>query len=253
MKDIAASRIRFKSPPLVELVLGAQFEKPFLSPEVVYQLYRDYFGSKFPTIQEREIVPTTIEKLDKETILSVPGHFQARKLFVNRANDELIQLQPDKFLYNWRRSKEGDTYPHFESVYSTFKDNLDLILKIAPNERINQLEITYVDHIEHPDFKIREFDLSTIFSFIKLPSIRGIDFKSSFIQPAINSNLYLTIRTAFTNVEKKPFIYVETTCRGFVASMSVEEWMIKARKSLVDFFLEITTEEAHEKWGILKE
>jgi uncharacterized protein (TIGR04255 family) len=52
-------------------------------------------------------------------VFSIP---KLRRIWFESADKrQLIQLQANRFHYNWRRQNELDKYPHFEEIYPTFE------------------------------------------------------------------------------------------------------------------------------------
>jgi uncharacterized protein (TIGR04255 family) len=160
--------MEFNNAPVAEVVVGAQFEGITFENRYLYDFYQK-IKSDFPFIQEQQPLPSVIEKIDVPNENRIIQGFNTRKFFISKPQNKLIQLQPDKFLFNWRRTNNNSEYPHFSvvlneflSVYSKLNSDLNL------NARLNQLEVTYVDHIYIDDFGLKDYELNKIFKFINL-------------------------------------------------------------------------------------
>ena len=44
-----------------------------------------------------------------------------RVFFINTRRTELLQVQRDRFIHNWRKIGDGDQYPRFERMLETFE------------------------------------------------------------------------------------------------------------------------------------
>jgi len=242
-------KISYKNPPINELVFGIQFAEN-ISQQNIYAFYNDYLKNEFPRIQENDILPTAIEKPGLPTKLKVfAGDVITRKLFVNNANDTLIQIQSDKFFLNWRKQNEG--YPNFDNVFENFKKRLANIYIINDKLKssVNQYEITYVDHFHGESLPENLYDLNEVFTFVKLPiSLKNFNFNFTIPQPDINGNLIVSVKSAIRNTDKKPLIVMQTTCRGYLP-VEIENWFGKSKKILFDFFDESITETMKKNWN----
>jgi hypothetical protein len=72
--------------------------------------------------------------------------------FLNDAGTELIQVQQDRFIHNWRKVGEKDEYPRYPHIRATFKKELTTFCELLDSEKLgeftpNQCEVTSVNHI----------------------------------------------------------------------------------------------------------
>jgi uncharacterized protein (TIGR04255 family) len=152
----------FGAPPLTEVALGAQFDviPGFLTPHV--GLVWNHFRSSFPLVEEHAPLPPVFETFGANPQF-VPGiGFQLvagpetpRVFFINKARTELLQIQKDRFLHNWRKIGVADSYPRFEKMLDTFKVGLGTFAKVISSEGLgaiipNQCEVTYINQIPVP-------------------------------------------------------------------------------------------------------
>jgi uncharacterized protein (TIGR04255 family) len=149
----------FRAPPLTEVALGAQFDviPGFLTPHIglVWRHFRD----AFPLLEEQPALPPIFETFGPNPQF-VPGmslqFFTSpetpRVFFINEARTELLQVQRDRFLHNWRKEGEADSYPRFERMLETFKGGYATFTKAVSEEGLgpvipNQCEVTYINHM----------------------------------------------------------------------------------------------------------
>ena len=178
--------------------------------------------------------------------------FNSRRFFINDNEDKLIQLQSDRLLFNWRKNSEKDEYPKFTSVLNEFLSVYNKIISETQNgfEKLNQLEITFIDHIFLKDFELKSFQLNEIFNhFTFKDDIRSVDCNFTFPQETINGNLTLGIRSAVSNKDQSQLIACDTTCRGsLVNNESMTDWYNRSHSILLDFFVDLFTEKSKEIW-----
>ena len=71
----------------------------------------------FPTCEHAAVIPSgnAINWVDPSTQLPLP-----RIWLIGKTRDELIQLQNDRFYFNWRQTEDRSDYPRFRNVSSKF-------------------------------------------------------------------------------------------------------------------------------------
>ena len=111
--------MRYNNAPVGEVVIGIALNGIIFDNNFMYEFYQN-FKEKYPIIQEHEIVPTVIESSSGPNEHRLLPGFNSRKFFLNKEQNKLVQLQADRFLFNWRKTDNKDEYPHFSSVSSEF-------------------------------------------------------------------------------------------------------------------------------------
>lgn len=114
----------FDDPPLIEVVLSVQFEA--LAPiEFVDVLasFRSRLRDRYPQTEQHPPLPPAFEifgvpapgaprlQIQLQTVPDLP-----RFWLLNEAGTEIIQLQNDRFVHNWRKVGSGDAYPRYERI-----------------------------------------------------------------------------------------------------------------------------------------
>lgn len=235
--------------PIVELVVGFHFSGIILSHQEIYSFYnsiKDYY----PIIQEHP--PIFIEKQFESTRDRQLPLYNARKFFLNSTENKLIQIQLDKIFFNWRKSNDGDQYPHFDQVLKEF---IEIVKKLKPLEElaknIAQLEVTYLDHIWIDHFGNGDFNPKDIFNLFNIK--RAVtSMRSTFVLPVseIEGNISFDLKSGFDGVLKRKLFVLETNCRGTLADKTIEDWFDCAHKNIHNLFFDITTDNAKSVWGI---
>ena len=69
---------------------------------------------------------------------------------LNDDGSELVQIQQDRFVRNWRKRDDEDQYPRYSSLRESFKKDLEVFCRLVEEEgwgsvQANQCEVTYVN------------------------------------------------------------------------------------------------------------
>ncbi len=158
----------FEDPPVVEVALSVQFEKlTGLRSQHIGLLWSEY-RHDYPEIEEQQPIDPIIEtfpsfgqptpkfRLEFQKIPGLP-----RIWFLNSQQSRLIQIQNDRFVYNWRKVRKEETYPHFHDVKECFIESYNKFNKFIDSYKIeglllNQCEVTYVNIIP-TDGKVKSY------------------------------------------------------------------------------------------------
>lgn len=243
----------FDEPPVMEVVFGVQFQeiRNLLIPHFG-QLWRS-FRKEYSKIAEKPPLASTFELMVpiEHTIELSDTPPLPRVWFLTEDESYIIQVQRDRFLHNWKRVKADDVYPRFDSLYPNFCDryeNFVQFLSAAGLDEpvVNQLEITYVNHVQ---FNFLEDDIGVVFldhvrqkrkdRFLARPE--SFNWRSSFELPKQQGRLHIVIRSAKSVATGSPLVSVEITARG--VGPDVDAWFKMARKHIVKGFEDITSEE----------
>ena len=244
-------KIELSKPPVVELVIGAQFNAPIFSNEFIYDYYQT-IKEEFPKIQENSPLPFIIESTVSPSESRILQGFHSRRFFINKDGNKLLQLQPDRILFNWRKNTQLEEYPSFSVILNQFELFIESISKFIPDiiERINQLEVTFVDKIFIDTFGSSSIKLDRIFSPIKFSDVvKTIRCNIAFPHEEIKGNLIFDLKSGNNNADNRRILISETTCRGMKnEGETISEWYHRAHEILLDFFIHLFTDEAINHW-----
>src|SRR5258706_6722338 len=107
----------FEPPPVSEVVLGVQFESLKAFRIVHIGMLWQEFREKFPLTEEHAPLEPVIERfginhaVGKVSLQILDAPPIPRCWFLNAAGADLIQIQSDRFLRNWRKVEEDSEYP----------------------------------------------------------------------------------------------------------------------------------------------
>lgn len=262
----------FENPPVIETVLSVQFEPLTAIRTAHLGLLWEKFRESFPKTEERPALDAVVERfgeirrarlgLQLETYETPPV---PRLWFMNAQGNEMIQVQTDRFIKNWRQEGEGEKYPHYEKVKESFERDFAIFQEFLANNNlgaphVNQCEVTYVNHIVSGEGWESFGDLEKIFTLWKSPgtAIPGgtedLRFHARFVIPDARGNpvgrLHVDVQPALRTSDNKPEYVFQLTARGQVGeSLNFldlgREWIVRSFKAL-------TTPHMHEVWRIDK-
>jgi len=265
----------FKSPPLAEVLLSAQFEPIDDFKITTYGLLWERFKERFPTVEHHIALEPSFEKVGvrrqnideiaRLKLESLVSPQLPRAWFVSKDASELIQVQPDRILRNWRRRKIADEYPRYmEHMRSEFLSNLESVDSFYRDHdmgglRPNQCEISYINYIDTG--KLHSF-LGDAFlgwsSEYDLKEIVDVEDVQINVKHLVNDDigdfvgrLYVKVQPAFRLSDDGPMFLIELTMRGRPLGDGLEgvmAFMDFGREKIVRAFTKMTTSEMHKLW-----
>lgn len=277
MSDIQTRLPSFKKPPVVEVVLSLQFntldklrvaQMGLLFAEFAKELPRSEEQGTLPPVYERftpEAPPMPRVRIDTFDTPPLP-----RLWLLSDDSTELVQLQQDRFISNWRRADGAAAtclYPHFPWVFESFKKRLGVFQGFLSREGLgeitpNQCEVTYINHIESAGDPETRPDPSGILAVWKtrysdqfLGQPEDVALKIRYVIPGADGRpagrLHVSVQPAVRLSDRRPIYIMELTARGAPLSPDLEgayrffglghEWIVRG-------FTSITTQEMHQVW-----
>lgn len=199
-----------------------------------------------------------------------------RLWFVNDAGDELIQVQADRFIRNWRAVPNlGKPYPRYDQHikprfvedYREFQEFVtkELGAKVEPN----QCELIYINHITPCEHWSSHKDLSAVFrgwsesysSLVEQPAeainialVHRLDGESG----EFLGRLHIALQSGFRppshsgSESAEPVFVLTLTARGKPlgeGEAGVLAFLDAGRRAIVTAFDSITTPAMHRIWG----
>lgn len=283
MADRPLDLPEFENPPVVEVVLSVQFSelRDFRTVHAGL-LWDKKFRKQFPIFSEHGPIDPRFETFGPQTVGEsklhlVPLNAPAlpRLWFINRQKTELVQIQGDRFIHNWRKVKHGTVYPRYENIKRKFFREFRIFEKFLEEESIgkiepNQCEVAYVNHIEYPDNTDVRKVAERVFRVISpirlnikdlgasLPEFEDMRFSSRYIirndEKTPIGRLAAFVKPG-TIEGDRPIISFELTARGVPQSADldgVSKFFDIGREAIVRGFTAMTTPKMHEVWKRMK-
>lgn len=259
----------FSDPPVVETVLSVQFDRLSALRTAHVGLYWGEIHDRFPVTEEHGELPPAVELSPEQPQPVVGIRFQAlespptpRCWFINERGTELIQVQNDRFITNWRKTGEGDVYPRYERVHDGFDhDFSDFVEFVTRNQlgtiRVNQCEVTYINHIVAGAGWETHADIEKVFRVWRQPvstfpgQAQDLTFRARF--PILDQmggfvgRLHVTLQPVRRLSDGVPMFLFELTARGQIGEGT--DFFNFGREWIVRSFAELTTPAMHKIWG----
>lgn len=253
---------------MIEVALSVQFERldvTTLRLGLVWQRFRD----RFIRVEEKPELDAAFERfgpLEK----TVPGvRFEVgaapwpRLWFINEAGNELVQVQRDRFIRNWRKTDGQPDYPRYSNLRAAFVSDWEIFAGFVTEELKsslvpNQCEVTYVNIIEATDPSRLDQVLSFISgsysdAYLAKPERAEVQFryvlKDEMDKPW--GRLHVAATPAMRATDNQPVVRLSLTARGNPPTHDMEGAMNTldaGHEAVVRGFASITTPEMHAAW-----
>jgi uncharacterized protein (TIGR04255 family) len=251
--------IDFERPPVVETSIGFHFTPIQGWTILQYGLLWEKFKSKYPTAEFNPPVGDLQLQLGPSANFS---NVPIRVCFVDSANANLIQVQNNLVLHNWRRSSPSSLYQHYartrealQSDWQVFRGFLDQqSLKFT---QIVRCEASYFNHLVQGEDWLEFSELPTLF-----PAWKGLETKGVLAKPHMigisawyardQGMIQIASQPALRQTDGKQIIQLTITVNGLPASQGDKglfECLDACHSAAVSAFAEFTSEEMQLRWG----
>jgi uncharacterized protein (TIGR04255 family) len=259
----------FDDPPVVETVLSVQFEPLTEMRTAHLGLLWERFRAEFPKTEERPTLDRVFEQFPEAPRSRLGLELQTyenppvpRLWFIAAQGNEMIQVQPDRFIKNWRKEGEGETYPRYERNKASFERDFAAFREFVTVHHlgrplVNQCEVTYVNHILSGQGWNSFGDVDRVFSSWKSPvdqipgNAEDVRMHARFVIPGNDGTpvgrLHTEIQPAFRASDSKPMYVFRLTARGQLGESF--EFFDLGRRWIVKSFAALTSPRMHEIWG----
>ena len=264
----------FRKPPVGEVLLALQFEQlsrfdlRHVGPLV------ERFVSKYPGFETQPPLAPAIERFDgprpaqgiRVEMIEMP--LFPRLWLLAAKGEELVQVQQDRLMHNWRQTPIGAEYPRYPSLRSQFIEDWNVLEGFVRDNGLGallptQCEVSYVNQID-AGAGPRHGDPSEYFSFFAPPLCRhgqaefeAVTHSSSGMAreeteggPLIG-RLFVEVTSGVNTATKKLTYQFGLTVRGTPLTQtldSVVQFFDFARDRIVRAFAELTTPSMHKLW-----
>lgn len=225
---------------------------------------------RFPNTEERPALAPVIEQAKRPSSRGVQLRFEAQEALalprlwlLNGAGTEMIQIQNDRFIKNWRKRGDAQEYPRYEkAIKPAFERDFREFLSFLAEEKlgtvkVNQCEVTYVNHIVAGEGWSSWDEIDKIFTFCKQPPgvpysgpAEEVGFHAQFpiLGPATEwiGRLHVDVQPAIGVADARPMYAMNLTARGMCGEGY--DFFDIGRRSVVKSFEHLTTENMHTVW-----
>jgi uncharacterized protein (TIGR04255 family) len=147
----------YARPPVAETVLGLEFsmEPPLRTHEIVES--RSLWIDEFPELVEQPELPPTrpISQAGQLDFQLTMGHPALRIWMLAPDQHQLLQLQKDRLVLNWRKLDGDAAYPKFDALFEAYEIYLGRFTERFADRTIAPLvsEWTYLNSIPEADLQ----------------------------------------------------------------------------------------------------
>ncbi len=256
--------IAFKNPPINEVVIATYFNPPLsdLRSEHI-GLFWEKIRNEFPVVRQQPPVGTGLAVVANE-IFPMPRYW-----FIADDGINLIQIQQNAFMFNWRR--RGGEYPRFHrNIKPTFDKYYGLFSEFIRREintaepAIDLCELTYVNTLERCEFWTGPQDTTKVIPSFSILA-PGINASGS---PEFNCNyaygvtadlqLNIGIRSGINPQQQNaPVLMFEIKASGRVGQIAkpgTDEWFERAHDVILRCFVGMTSLDTQTRfWELVEE
>jgi len=268
-------KLNYKSPPVVETVVGVQFDTMSNFTNAHLGAYWHHIGvDRWPTTLDAAPLTSQFERFHDSSKWGGGFNLQltqdpaSRMQLKNHDGSRMLQIQNGRMHHNWL-GEEGGEYPRYEAVRDEFEKYLRSFIEFASIHKLgrvvpNQWEMTYVNHIkkgtvwnapsEWSFFSLLR-DVPTIDDVIDAESFAG---EWHFVIPGKRGRLHIDWKHAHkfpATDDAQQFIRLTFTARGGIEKSddilsSVRQGLDLGHETIVNSFSRLMSDEANQYWGI---
>lgn len=252
----------YDNPPAVETALGVRFA-PIPGWNIFhYGLLLQDFRADYPLQELRPPIGNVAIQFSAQE--SGFTGMPVRGWFINERSTELVQVQNDCFIRNWRKTEESPEYLHYEFIRPRFqRDWLKfrnfLEKNNLPDPDVWQCEVSYINQFvrgrEWRDFN----DLSELYRICSngiasslLEKTQMMMFATSYVLPNDRGTLQFLSQPGIRRNDGAEIIQLTVTAAGRPRSSEESEilsWLDSGREAVVQGFTHFTSDAAHAIWG----
>jgi len=265
----------FEIPPVVEVAISLQFTPLELHASHFGLLWQRFRSEGYARTEDHGPLEPAIEQFGSTQQPQIGVRLQTfddapplpRVWFLNDQQNELIQVQRDRIIVNWRQGAQSEPYLRYANIIKRHRASLLVLAQFVQAEKLGEIvpmqcEITYVNHLLAGAGWTRHGDLDSVvttwrnqYSDSYLPAPEDVRFLARYRmndeQGEPRGRLHVTVHPAFRTVDKQPIIVMKLTARGTPRSASEadayalfdreHEWIVRG-------FTSITTKGMHSVW-----
>ena len=249
----------FENPPINEVVVAVNFKPALINLRSEHiGLFWAKIKEDFPIVEQKIPTSSPLEPssfLWDSIIMNEPFPMP-RYWFISADQTNLIQIEKNTFVFNWRRKE--DAYPRFhqhikpafDKYYGRFSEFIQGELRLE-EPAADFCELTYINILEPCEYWSGPKDTARVipeFSTVKPQIVASVssEFNCTYIYKTNDLELRIGIRNGFKTKEPGvPILAFEIkTSRLFdepVEKAEADKWFERAHEAVVNCFLEMTS------------
>jgi uncharacterized protein (TIGR04255 family) len=253
-----AERVRFERPPVIEVVCGVLFGSLAKLRTAHIGVFWDSIRGDFPEVMEAPPMLPIMEGSEGTSGIEfelTPTPPLPRTWLISTDSKSLVQIQRDRFAFNWRRKSPDDgPYPSYDRVIVDFDRRFAEFQAFLSDQKIGeaalrQFELTYSNSISVAEIPSGE---GLFCDHVRnrsrprfLPELETFDWRTSYVLPDANGRLHVQAVSGRDPQSGNPQIRLDLTARGVNQDLNMRAWFDLAHEWIVNGFADITTEAMH--------
>ena len=263
----------FLRPPLSEVVLSIQFASLTELKGIHLGLFWRGLRKQYPDVSEQAPIQSAFETFGTpqaattfqlQAFMSPP---MPRYWFEKKGQPDLLQVQHDRLVHNWRGGDESPIYPRYPKVKSKIEKEIVQFSDWLASEGLgkiqpNQCEVTYTNLIDYTESDRLHADLNRLTPLLtdsiieNMPAeLEDTTTSSRFIffhNEKRAGRIYVQFQPVFRQSDLAPLIKLEITARGRPDGEGISDalnFLDVEHEQVVRTFAAVTSEEMHKLWG----
>ena len=257
MNTTEQQTIIYENPPLEEIICGIHFDSIKELKAGHLGILWQKLGSNFTSTEDHNLLsPISEEEMNYRALPPLP-----RAWFVHKDENELIQMQFNRFVYNWRKRRPDDKYPGYSTFIENFEKHLSYFQEFLVEQKLGDFtprvyEIAYINNILENEGWGTISDLEKVFpNFLSYkgqdtlpPNIMEINCQMVFSLPNDSGQLQLSIRNARRISDNRHLLRAEFRAISNQAYRERRKWFDSAHDVILDVFSKLASDEIQEKY-----
>ena len=268
---------QWAKPPLDEVAISVQFNDIAGLKTIHYGLLAERLKPLGLTQSEDKAPINAAFEVFGKRVAPVQFQFQAvdaplaRVWYLSDDRHRLVQVQPDRFVYNWRKVAGAGDYPRFDTVLAEFLERCQIFEAFIsdqglPSLALNQCELSYFNVIEVAEGETYHDAFARIFRFwSSQPNAAALNGGSNLEKDSGNINLSHILRgpdasplaRIHTNIvaaerRNQRVVRLALIFRGpwtQTVDMPLLEFFALGREAIARLFDSMITDQMHAIWG----
>jgi uncharacterized protein (TIGR04255 family) len=263
---------KFKNPPVIEVVLGVQFDPIDIKGVHFGWYWKERLGGEWNQFRDAERLPEHAVNFGKVRGFRLPKfsvQFQSKPV-ANRlqvtpvSGDRMIQVQNTHFVYNWIR-KNG-SYPSYDVVRREFDKRIEDFRAFVSDAGLGELrqnhwEVTYVNQIPAGELWQEPSEWSKVIPGLLVPMQSYGDTLFENMEGTWRSEIPPGKGRLEARVRHQPkqsedgtlqgILVLQFTARGPIGeTQNLSDGLEVGHRTIVQSFVDLTSNEAKAYWGM---
>ena len=222
----------FDNPPVVETVFDIEFV-PLAGWQIPhFGIYWQTIRDRYPKLSVQAALASQTEPFGQRRsfqpsiTFDVLSHPPVRCWFFNESETQLVQIQNNRFIFNWKRGLNHKPYPRYANIRPVIADEWQRFQAfVAAQElgliQIRQCEVSYHNHLEKGFGWNSYEDLSEVFPIWAGSTREGflhdpedVEFGIRYLMPEEMGRLHIRVQPAIRNDDLKEIIQLTLAAHG---------------------------------------